>query len=281
MSKWHSCAADCLIFGALLALVVGAFAVTAEVFAQIEGEGDKGQGEGYREQVTGDRGDSVNNNDNYLSDQPEMAGDILSPEEDLGKLVVSPAYPPLEDEPWHLWLMGHLHEPGLADAVQAAQIATDIDGAAILATLWHECRLRHTFADGSTRLGDRRVRPDGKVVWLAIGVGQVHRSPWEKHFSDELGYKLSLDDLSDNVLVCALIIKRGGWEKSDGTSKQMAYSYYNTGKRGIVTRYGQKVHGTQVEIEWQSIVTPDTGKLIEVDIDAEPGQRINVVDGGK
>lgn len=179
-----------------------------------------------------------NSHPSLLSDTPELDGGILTGMHDgLGEVQSVVA---IEHEPWYPWLMRRDHSDGLAEAVRDAAYGADVSGAAILATLWHESRLMHVGGDGRVKRGD-----GGR----AIGIGQVHRDPWEAHFTKETGVEFDLDEMYDNVLACALILKRGGWEPGVRVCKQEAYSYYNTGRRGVVTGYGRRVHRTEQEIE--------------------------------
>ena len=136
-------------------------------------------------------------------------------------------------EPWRRFIMylaptdaGYMHatlERAIADAV--ARPHAIVDAPAICAVLLQESGLRHTDRQG------RIVKGDGG---RAIGIGQIHRKPWEKYYSFSPEFyewrAVRLDDLYDNVAVCALIIARGGWQADDTESQLHAYAYYNSGK---------------------------------------------------
>ena len=157
----------------------------------------------------------------------------------VGAIMQMPTEALAQPEPWELWLQETLgasdYTVELAAAISGSEAITGLpeeqraDFAALTcAVLYKESRLRHT-ENGKVKRGD-----GGK----AIGVGQIHRSPWQKHYSEGLGRDVNLDLLADNVLVCQLLLIRGGWNVLP--VKQVA-SYYNTGRRGASNGYGTLV----------------------------------------
>lgn len=160
---------------------------------------------------------------------------------------------PYEDEEhnseWMLWMLNH-HEwhpweydyyYRLVDAVKDASDATGVSAEAIVATLTQESGMRHYKKDGKVQRGDWSAKYQ---VWMARGVAQIHQSPWCRHFTKELGRDIDLDDLHDNVEVCARLLLRGGWD----TNPLEAYGYYNSGQRGFVNRYARSVASIEKDI---------------------------------
>jgi hypothetical protein len=169
-----------------------------------------------------------------------------TPETPVTTPEVTPAVVEAPD-PWSLWLAdsvptdnGYMPET-LYNAINDAVEFTGVDGAALCATLFAESRLCH-YRNKKVIRGDH-----GK----AIGMAQIHRSPWQKYYSfnPEFGEKrkVDLDELYDNVMVCALILKRGGYDATDQKAQQHAFGYYNTGHE-CVTRYSLAVNRLANEI---------------------------------
>lgn len=161
-------------------------------------------------------------------------------------------------------------------AVDRAHALTEIPHSAILAVLWQESGFVQYKA------ADRLYTGDGG---RAKGIGQIHTSPWQKHFTNELGYNIDLANLTDNIEVCARLLLRGNWflycgvcrgdgsveiephpdnptltqatcptckgkGKTTGPNRMLkAFTYYNTGQRGQVNKYGISVRGIMLEVE--------------------------------
>lgn len=171
------------------------------------------------------------------------AGGSLDPQSCPGCAVNGTAAgvpgPPDEAPPaWWAWLRAHPPADGacaplpsdgfceLAAAIAAAALASGVDGEAILAVLNSESGVQH-YRKGKVLRGD-----GGR----AIGIGQVHRKPWESYYSHNAAEgvlrAIRLERLDDNVLVCALILKRGGWRAGEDAAQARlaAYAYYNSGR---------------------------------------------------
>ena len=143
------------------------------------------------------------------------------------------AYWMLHRTDWHPWECNYFYE--LVGSIKDASEATGVAPEAIVATLVQESGLRHYRKDGKVKRGDRGA---------ARGAGQIHQSPWKKHFTEELGREIDLDDLRDNVEVCARLLLRGGWLDNPLT----AYGYYNSGQRGYVNKYARNVASIEKNI---------------------------------
>ncbi len=113
------------------------------------------------------------------------------------------------------------------------------DAAALVAVLWHETRCRHWD-------GDRILCGDGG---RAIGIGQVHRDPWERHFREEYDASFDLRCMSDNLIAVWNLLVRGGWQEGDEQAQLKALAFYNTGKRTLPNGYARRVHATYREIK--------------------------------
>lgn len=131
----------------------------------------------------------------------------------------------------------------LVESVKDASEATGVSCEALVAVLDKEASLRHYTCD--TKSCSVKTGDGGD----AIGIGQIHRSPWQKFYSKELGRAVYLDDLHDNVEVCARILLRGGWTADDPTAQKRAYGYYNTGKSGVINRYARTVYSRVLEVK--------------------------------
>jgi len=152
-----------------------------------------------------------------------------------------------QPEPWELWLTDTL---GISDyvillaaaisgnaAIMSLPVDQRADFAALnCAVLYKESHMRHFTDGGGVKRGD-----GGR----AIGIGQIHRSPWQRYYSDELGREIDLDLLADNVEVSAWLLIRSGWNE---LPVEQVASYYNTGKRGSSNDYGTLVAELYEEI---------------------------------
>lgn len=126
-------------------------------------------------------------------------------------------------------------------AARATARPINCEPEALVAVLWTESRCRHW--DGYTiRRGD-----SGR----AIGIGQVHEDPWQKHCREQFGEQFDLRRLDDNVAACAyLLFERGGWKAGDEQAQLKALTYYNTGKRSSLPNgYAKRVHKLYREIK--------------------------------
>lgn len=139
----------------------------------------------------------------------------------------------LHRQDWHPWEYGYFYE--VVGSIKDASELTNVAPEAIVATLWQESGLRHYKTNGSVKRGDGGA---------ARGAAQVHYSPWTEHFTKELGRDIDLDDLHDNVEVCARLLLRGGWLDNPLT----AYGYYNSGQRGYVNNYARSVASIEQNI---------------------------------
>lgn len=186
---------------------------------------------------------------------------------------------PTTEPSWQAWVQlaapeyESLDYPAeLIDAIARAEAATGVSGSAIAAVLYKETGLAHY------RVGSRGgALPDLRVVkgdnGRAIGAGQVHRCKgmdWQRYYSFNLGEpgcsnrQFNLDDLADNVEVCARILKRGGWKAGDVPAQYEAYAYYNSGVRGdkapqASQRYAAEVRSLQLAIARSSADVPVGG----------------------
>lgn len=135
-----------------------------------------------------------------------------------------------------------------AGTASDAVLAVNFEPEALVAVLWTESRCQHW--DGyAIRRGD-----SGR----AIGIGQVHRDPWEKHCREQFGEQFDLRRLDDNVAAAAyLIFERGGWKSGDEQAQLSALTYYNTGKRSSLPNgYARQVHKLYREIRAGSVGVP-------------------------
>jgi len=76
----------------------------------------------------------------------------------------------------------------------------------------------------------------------AVGIAQLHPL-WEKHFG------LSRESLRGSLEMCARLLLRGGWKAGDVDAQNLAFSYYNTGKRKMYSVYVNKVRDALETIE--------------------------------
>ncbi len=166
------------------------------------------------------------------------------------KCDTCPPPPSVEAEPeppapWFTWLETKLDTDAYwVNLCIAIDDATDLVdepdradfAAAICATLWQESGCKHYSKSGKVKRGD-----GGR----AIGAAQVHRSPWQKHYTEILERDIDLDYLHDNIEICARLLLRGGW--GDAPNKEV-FTYYNSGDRGWVNGYGRSVNALYEKI---------------------------------
>ena len=103
----------------------------------------------------------------------------------------------------------------------------------VTAVCFVESRLRQYNQKGNVVVGDQGA---------ARGIAQLHPL-WESHFG------LERDVMRDSLEMCARLLLRGGWSPSDAHAQDIAFSYYNTGKRKMYTKYRDKVRTALSQIE--------------------------------
>lgn len=129
------------------------------------------------------------------------------------------AQPSANDDPpqWELWLAEQNVEQHIIDSIRVVSILTGIDPVDLAAIGHVESNNHHYRSDGTVKRGDGGA---------AIGWGQVHRSPWQSYFRDELDKPhLDLDYPEHNIFIAAHILLYYDYPDD----RMNAFAHYNGG----------------------------------------------------
>jgi len=108
---------------------------------------------------------------------------------------------------------------------RAQQVSAEIVAAVKSAAARTDIPVHVLLAIGHVESGNDQTPAGYCDNGMAIGWGQVHRSPWQLWASDELGRQVDLDNLRDNVLISAMVLEYSGYHEDPLT----AYARYNGG----------------------------------------------------